>query len=157
MPSLKPDGRPQLSPGDVHMVVSREAETLKAFNHRGEVLFKIPARAWGQHRDWHSPNGDTPPGVYYVGTIYDTPGERPYGRYCLDLVDLTGNEDGNGRAGISLHGGGSGLPNPFAPYQGWVNTHGCVRVQNADLEYKIVPLVKTTKHNKFTVFLTVGP
>lgn len=156
-PFLKSDGRPFVRPGDVHLVVSRNAESLKAFNHQGAELFHCQARAVGQHPDWHRTGGDTPPGVYYVGVLYDTHGETPYGNYCLDLVDLTGNEDNNGRAGISLHGGGSGLPDPFAGHQGWVNTHGCVRVQNADLEYRIVPLVKTTKAGGFTVYLTVGP
>jgi len=37
-----------------------------------------------------------------------------------------------GRAGIGIHGGGSDLPDPMAPKQGWENTHGCLRVQNAD-------------------------
>ena len=33
-----------------------------------------------------------------------------------------------------IHGGGSGLADPFAPYQGWVPTYGCLRMQNADGE-----------------------
>ena len=33
-----------------------------------------------------------------------------------------------------IHGGGSDLPDPFAPYQGWEGTYGCLRMQNADGE-----------------------
>ncbi|HEX8817223.1 MAG TPA: RHS repeat-associated core domain-containing protein [Terriglobales bacterium] len=35
--------------------------------------------------------------------------------------------------GRDIHGGGSGLPDPMAPYQGWVPTLGCTRGQNADV------------------------
>jgi RHS repeat-associated protein len=35
--------------------------------------------------------------------------------------------------GADIHGGGSGLHNPFADYQGWVPTTGCTRGQNADV------------------------
>ncbi len=28
--------------------------------------------------------------------------------------------------------GGSGLPDPYADYQGWIPTYGCLRMQNAD-------------------------
>ena len=31
-----------------------------------------------------------------------------------------------------VHGGGSGLPDPYADYQGWIPTYGCLRMQNAD-------------------------
>lgn len=33
-----------------------------------------------------------------------------------------------------VHGGGSGLPNPYAPKQGWKPTEGCTRAQNEDIE-----------------------
>jgi hypothetical protein len=55
-----------------------------------------------------------------------------------DLAKIRADVDhilhGNGRAGISLHGGGSASPDPFAPWQGLPATHGCVRVNNYDLE-----------------------
>lgn len=144
----------RLKPGDYHLVVDRSARRLSVFKHNGEKQWGCDARAEGQHSDWASRNGDTPPGTYLCGTIYDTRGEAAYGAYCIDLVDLTGNEDDNGRAGISLHGGGSALPDPFAPHQGWANTHGCVRVQNTDLE-RIVQLIKTCKAMQRRVYLTV--
>jgi hypothetical protein len=33
-----------------------------------------------------------------------------------------------------VHGGGSGLADPFAPRQGWKPTEGCTRAQNEDVE-----------------------
>lgn len=33
-----------------------------------------------------------------------------------------------------IHGGGSSLPDPYAPRQGWRCTYGCLRMQNEDGE-----------------------
>jgi RHS repeat-associated protein len=33
-----------------------------------------------------------------------------------------------------IHGGGSGLLDPSAPYQGWYPTHGCTRMQDQDID-----------------------
>lgn len=33
-----------------------------------------------------------------------------------------------------VHGGGTGLPDPYAPQQGWRPTEGCTRAQNEDIE-----------------------
>lgn len=131
----------KMGPNDLHIVVNGETQKAVCYRKDGSIVFSCPARCFGQHADWTRPNGDTPPGIYRCGTIYDTRGEAPYGRWCVDLEDLEGQETGNGRAGISLHGGGSGLANPFAPYQGWQATHGCIRVQNADLE-RLVSLIR---------------
>lgn len=40
----------------------------------------------------------------------------------------------NDPAGRDIHGGGSDLPNPLAPRQGFEKTHGCVRCQNEDIQ-----------------------
>jgi len=40
-------------------------------------------------------------------------------------------EDPRGR---HIHGGGAGLPDPYAPRQGWVPTRGCTRGQNEDVQ-----------------------
>ena len=36
--------------------------------------------------------------------------------------------------GKDIHGGGSGLPDPYAPRQGWIPTQGCIRMQNEDVD-----------------------
>ena len=38
-----------------------------------------------------------------------------------------------GRSHIGIHGGGTGLTDPFESSQGWVATVGCIRMQNEDL------------------------
>ena len=39
------------------------------------------------------------------------------------------------RSSIAIHGGGlgKGIHHPFASRQGWLATHGCVRMQNEDI------------------------
>lgn len=144
--------------GDFHIVVSASARTLKIFDSDGRNVFQCQARCEGQHRNWRARNGDTPPGLYEAGVIHDVRGahdEVSYGPWCIDMVDLEGNEDNNGRSGISLHGGGSGLPDPLAPRQGWYPTHGCIRVQNVDLTKTIEPLIRTAQKCGKRVFITV--
>lgn len=153
--------RNKMRASDYHIVINGDTKTGKIFNGAGKLvpvageqnLFE--ARCYGQHSDWTKPNGDTPPGKYLVGIVYDTPGEYAYGRYCVDLIDLDGQETGNGRAGISLHGGGSGLASPFSDWQGWQSTHGCVRVQNWILTQVLVPLIKRVQAAGGKVYLTV--
>ena len=41
--------------------------------------------------------------------------------------------DTGDRRGRDIHGGGSGLPDPLAPEQGWKPTLGCTRGQNEDV------------------------
>jgi RHS repeat-associated protein len=40
----------------------------------------------------------------------------------------------NDPRGRDIHGGGSSLPDPYAPYQGWRPTYGCTRGQNKDVQ-----------------------
>jgi hypothetical protein len=67
-----------------------------------------------------------------VGRVEATPGDKAFGNYVIELnaVDL---DKGGMQSGICIHGGGSALSDPLAPYQGWANTLGCIRVQNAVL------------------------
>jgi hypothetical protein len=82
--------------------------------------------------------------------------ERPFGWMFWDLVDCDESfrEDGensNYRSGIGLHGGGSALDDPFAPYQPLVYTQGCVRMHNKDMADYVYPLYKEAT----TVYLSV--
>lgn len=140
---------------DMHLVVNGALRKATLFNAKGEKQWTIAAGTDGQHSNWREPMGDTPPGLYKVGVIYDTKGERAYGRWCLDLIDLDGQESGNGRAGISLHGGGSVCKDPFAPWQGLPPTHGCVRVNNYDLENRVEPVARRCAAAGFTLYVTV--
>jgi len=143
-----------MNSGDVHIVVNGEAKTLEVYKRDGRKVFSCEARCFGQHPDWTTTNGDTPPGLYKAGKIFDTRGEAAYGNYCIDLIDLEGQETGNGRGGISVHGGGSGLANPFELRQGWQATHGCIRLQNEDNE-KVVEIIHNVQRLGFTAYLQV--
>lgn len=79
--------------------------------------------------------GSCPPGTYKLGAPQRlTPPEVPFGSWFIPLLDVHGLWKKDGRDGIGIHGGGSGLRDPFAPRQGWVITEGCFRAQNEDLD-----------------------
>ena len=46
-----------------------------------------------------------------------------YGSFYITTGDVRGRD---------IHGGGSGLDEPYAPRQGWQPTLGCLRMQNED-------------------------
>ena len=75
-----------------------------------------------------------PPGEFLIGAAVPK-GTAPFGPFFLPLLDDANHHvmADNHRSGIGLHGGGSGLPDPLAPRQGWVWTHGCWRLQNQSL------------------------
>lgn len=158
---IGPKKRPQdfgFKSGDHHIVVNDIVETAKCFSFEGKLLWELPALARGQGSDyeWKLRNTDTPPGLYRVGTIYrdyDVAGPSPkfdrtlaaYGWYSLDMVELEGQESRYGRAGIMLHGGGSGngWPGAWAPMQPLLATHGCIRMHNAHLRDRVMPLTRS--------------
>lgn len=71
------------------------------------------------------PRGSLPNGVYTGVTAEVTDGAYgpAYGTFYITTRDPRARD---------IHGGGSGLPDPYADYQGWVPTYGCLRMQNAD-------------------------
>jgi hypothetical protein len=161
MALIGPKKRPQnfgFKAGDSHLIVNDASERMKAFSFQGKLLWEVDCLARGQGSDfeWKLRNTDTPPGLYKVGTIYrdyEINGDKPrydrtlmaYGWYSLDLIELENQEAKYGRAGIMIHGGGSGngWPGAWAPKQSLLPTHGCVRLHNIDLRDKIIPLLKT--------------
>ena len=161
MALIGPKKRPQnfgFKAGDSHLIVNDASERMKAFSFEGKLLWEVDCLARGQGSDfeWKLRNTDTPPGLYKVGTIYrdyEINGDKPrydrtlmaYGWYSLDLIELENQEAKYGRAGIMIHGGGSGngWPGAWAPKQSLLPTHGCVRLHNIDLRDKIIPLLKT--------------
>lgn len=71
------------------------------------------------------PRGSLPNGTYMHVRAEITDGMYgpAYGNFYITSGDPRGRD---------IHGGGSGLADPYAPYQGWVPTYGCLRMQNAD-------------------------
>lgn len=155
---IGPKKRPQdcgFRPGDSHLIVNDITERAKAFSFSGQLLWEIPclARGQGSDYDWAGVGTDTPPGLYKIGAIYRDYEIDPvpvysrnvmaYGWYSFDLVELEGQEQRHGRAGIMIHGGGSacGWPGAWAPRQTLYPTLGCIRLQNIDLRDRILPLL----------------
>jgi hypothetical protein len=139
--------------GDSHLIANAASETAKAFSFEGKMIWELPCLAVGQDPNWRNNSGDTPPGLYKLGQLYDdyarvghSPGYdrtlMSFGWQTYDMVDLEGNEDNSGRAGICLHGGGSGCgwPGAWAPRQRLYPTLGCLRMHNDDLLKKVLPL-----------------
>lgn len=153
-------------PGDHHLIANASTQTIKCYNHSGDMLWAAPCLADGQHPNWRINAGDTPPGLYKLGEIYndygrfaDDPGYPPFcrelrsfGWVSFDMIDLEGNEDDNDRAGIMLHGGGTacGWPGAWARRQPLYPTFGCLRMHNEDLLFRILPMCRTG-----TVFVSV--
>lgn len=140
-------------PNDTHLVVNDISETCKAYDFTGKLLWEVPCLARGIYGDkeWRIRNADTPPGLYKLGAVYKDyldHGKTPirtklsFGWITYDMVDLEGNEDSSGRAGVALHGGGSacGWPGAWNAKQRLYVTHGCVRMYNADLVDRVLPL-----------------
>jgi hypothetical protein len=157
---ISPKKKPQdfgFKKGDTHIIVNDISETAKAFSFEGKLLWEAPALARGQGSDleFKLARTDTPPGLYKLGTVYKDYEKdsipsydrtlMSFGWYSFDMVELENQENKYGRAGIMLHGGGSGAgwPGAWAPKQKLFSTHGCVRMYNQDLKDKVLPLTKT--------------
>jgi hypothetical protein len=141
--------------GDTYVLVDADAAVARAFDFDGNQVFAIDCIATGQNPQWRNNSGDTPPGLYKLGEVYNdyaSVGDNPaydrtlmsYGWITFDMVDLEGNEDNNQRAGICWHGGGSGCgwPGAWAPMQELLPTLGCLRTHNIFLRDKILPRTK---------------
>ncbi len=166
MALIAPTEKPQqhgFKKGDTHIVVNAAAKAATAWTFEGVKLWNIFCLAEGQDPNWRNNSGDTPPGLYKLGAVYNDyaqVGSNPvydrtlmaYGWITFDMIDLEGNEDDNYRAGICLHGGGSacGWPGAWNPWQPLYATLGCLRIHNTNLKDKILPLVK-----QGTVFISV--
>jgi hypothetical protein len=156
---LGPKKRPDLRPGDHHLVMDDRAETIAAFDHKGQQLWRVAALARGQstETDWRSRSSDTPPGLYRVGAIYRdyeanpttsfSIDRRSYGWFSFDLEGMEGQEgpgSRDGRDGIMIHGGGTacGWPGAWLPLQSLYPTLGCIRMHNKDLRDRVLPLTQ---------------
>jgi hypothetical protein len=133
---------------------------------RGQVFLVAEARndtvRPGQYGKW----GHCPPGWYRLGPVVNTGRSVKFGPHFVGLFDTTGSTGAGtrhvggmkryGRAGIGIHGGGTGLKSPLAPSQGWLRTLGCVRMQNSRLE-TLVELLRWTEGGGGTCWIRVAP
>ena len=153
---IGPKLKAPVEPGDSYLLVNDRDQDMEAYDHTGAFLWKIPclARGQGADTDWSHNSTDTPPGLYKLGQLYADYQQNPnppcsdtamaYGWYSFDMEELEGQEVAVGRAGIMLHGGGSacGWPGAWAAQQPLHPTLGCVRLHNADLRDKVLPLYR---------------
>lgn len=153
-PRVHPDAH-GFRQGDHHAIVNDREQRARFFTFSGELVMDLPALARGQggDREWTRRNTDTPPGVYFSGQVYrdyqqnpnpkDGPTARAYGWLSIDLIELEAQESRWRRAGIMVHGGGSGLgwPGAWSPNQPLLPTFGCVRMHNSDLQRLVLPLL----------------
>jgi hypothetical protein len=152
-----PAVRPDLRPGDHHLIANDADQTMSAWSSDGRRLWVIPCLCRGQGGDaeWRAPRTDTPPSLFKVGRVWrdfdrvglhpaSVPAELiPFGWYFLELVDQQSLSRDLGRSGFGIHGGGSGLGSSgsWLAYQRLLPTWGCIRAHNADLRRRIVPLL----------------
>lgn len=153
--------------GDAHVVFNGQSRKLKFFllTARGAELRHV----WECHdvgvndanvgagSDVYGHLCKCPPGLRYTLGAPQAlnPGEAPYGYYFTPIYDdPAGDMAKHGRAGIGIHGGGSDLPDPFEPRQGWEYTFGCLRLQNID-NAQFAESVRYVQSAGGTVFLDV--
>jgi hypothetical protein len=145
----------QLKANDLHAVFNDDSDLFKVFNAKGELVFQceMQNRAVGGEDFGHW--GRCPRGEFVLGVPVRTK-SAPFGYWFTRVLDYDDNHKMRDfkREGIGIHGGGSGLPDPFAPRQGWKKTHGCLRVANED-NARIVEFVKAAQAKGGRVYLTV--
>lgn len=96
------------------------------------------------YNEYGQPRESLPNGTYenIKAEITDGCYGPAYGTFYITTGDYRGRD---------IHGGGSGLDDPYDSYQGWVPTYGCLRMQNADGE----ELAQMIIDNEEPVTLTV--
>jgi hypothetical protein len=152
--------RPSLSDWDTHFVFNAGGHHLKCHDAKGNLRWQVRAIGYGTVGDYTKVGGNTPPGLYCCGVPEaispDDKEKDSYGPWFVDLQEQEEQESKHGRAGIGVHGGGSGLPNPYTDTrQGWVKTLGCIRLQNEDLR-RFVGSVQYTQSHGGTAWLSVS-
>ena len=133
-----------------------DANRLSVTARDGKLLLVAEARNSATRPGQFFRHGPCPRGTFRLGKPVRTV-LKAFGPWFIPVTDLpgvTGPMARFKRAGIGIHGGGSGLRNPLALLQGWVNTHGCIRVQNA-VCHQIAALVQTAQSNGEPVHLQV--
>jgi hypothetical protein len=134
-----------LGKNDLEFQLDPNAERLKVFDPEGKMIFTSQCRNRTTNDGSYGHNGWCPPGSFILGAP-EAKNTIPFGAWAIPILDLSagGPMQQNGRVGIMIHGGGSGLPQPLAPDQGFQITHGCWRVLNRDLAL-IVKIVHATQ------------
>ena len=93
-------------------------------NYRVVADYECRNAFYDGYNEYGDPRESLPQGVYeHVWAEITTQYGAAYGSFYITTGDPRGRD---------IHGGGSGLPDPFALRQGWQPTLGCLRMQNGD-------------------------
>lgn len=152
---------------DVHVIINDWERMFigeaKCYNADGQMLWIIPAICKGVNGPrWDVWGGDTPPGLYVAGVLYETKGNEPwnvwssYGKWCIDMVEMENQEAKHGRVGICWHGGDPDRTPPLQQMQQLTPTYGCVRSHNRDLEEIVVPTYRKVIAQSGRMWITVN-
>lgn len=145
-----------LNLNDLHVTFDAKERSLKVWQPSGNLLWQTEARNRTTDDGQLGHDGNCPPGDFILGAPREK-NEVPFGPWFIPVLDYQGHHAMRDfeREGIGIHGGGSGLADPFGPYQGWMVTHGCIRLQNAPLCH-FESLVRGVQTHGGTVYLTVS-
>lgn len=154
--------KPTMTDQDIHLVMNAQTRKLKCFTRQQGLKWMVHARAEGvAGPGWDRTYGDTPPGLYSCTRIQPTLASEPrsvfetYGPYFVFLQDEEARRRG-GHTGIGIHGGRDRSPGrPPSSAAELSITHGCIRVDNHDLEHQVIPAIRWAQRNGGTAWLTV--
>lgn len=150
--------KPDLGPLDVHIVVNCATNLAKCYVP-GEALPRWIAETHteGLSRNTEAWGGDTPSALWEATAVEHIPPSDPESAsYGVGFITLVCHEAIKRAAvGIGWHGGGTGLPDPLAPRQGWAHTLGCLRSQNIDLVEKVFRTIEFVLKRGGRVWLSV--
>jgi hypothetical protein len=144
-----------LKPFDLHIIFNDDSDLLKLFDATGRLVIQCECRNRTVGGDQFGHFGRCPRGEFVLGVPVKKK-SVPFGFWFTPVLDYANNHAMRDfkREGIGIHGGGSGLPHPMDDFQGWVSTHGCLRVQNVDNQ-KIVEFVKAAQVKGGRAYLSV--
>ena len=159
---INPRHVPAGTPGDgsaLVLLLDGSGNVISAFRGVVPSFPDLAIGVSGPRRDVR--NGDTPFGVYrFTQTIGGEPENRlgagyGTGKVYVDDRNMYGDVANAGRSLIRLHGGGSGLPDPYALDQSLRATQGCVRMKNRDVN-TLIQHIKGRPRNEALKFIFMG-
>lgn len=94
-------------------------------NYRDVAEYECRDAFWAGYNENGEERASLPNGTYeHVFAEITSEYGPAYGNAYITTGDYRGRD---------IHGGGTGLDDPFADYQGWAPTLGCLRMQNCEI------------------------
>lgn len=110
----------------MQMQFQRDKQRMYLLDDKGQVVKNWECRSafFAGYNDNGEPRATLPNGDYWCwAEITNGKYGASYGNFYITTGDPRARD---------IHGGGANLADPFADYQGWLPTYGCLRMQNAD-------------------------